>query len=196
MRMVNFVLALFIGISLSPSSSVSAQQPSAVVEDGIPTYRFKSVMRSDGRIDIVPDDAAPGVASPSPVGGSTDTAVPETILRNQEWYVKVDSAGRTEGLYTVPLGTTLNADVFTGLEAGGAVMKVEPSSSYFQVFPTAAQIEEQLSAFIETARVRVCGFTVRPTRFLTSIDVSPGWGAAGTIKFEAEWTSQELCGEG
>ena len=117
----------------------------------------------------------------------------ERMLHTQEWFMVVGPNGAMRGVYTVPAGTILSSNVLRTLGEGYGILKIDPRSSLFKVFPSPKEMETQVQSFTHAARDAVCELDNKPEILNASLDVKPGWAGSGTIKFNATWKVSTLC---
>lgn len=117
----------------------------------------------------------------------------QSLIRSQDWYLKVGAEGRARGLYTVPSGNALSSNVVRGLSEGQSLLKVTPQSSFMKVFPAASEMKRDVEAFANATRDAVCALQWRPSQVRARLNVKPGWSAGGTIRLDATWDTASLC---
>ena len=120
----------------------------------------------------------------------------QSLIRAQDWYLKIGSDGRARGLYTVPSGNALSSNVVRGLAEGQSLLKVTPQSSFMKVFPAASEMTRDVEAFANATRDAVCALQWRPKKVRAKLNVQPGWSARGTIQLDATWDTADLCRKG
>ncbi len=168
------------------------KKPAKAVE----LYQYKSVIKDDGTISVVLDEDGKVAGEPAPdvmTIFAPNVKTTERLLHSQDWYMTIDPNGRIHGIYTVPRNTSLPSTTLRGLGEGYGILKVNPRSSFFKVFPTKHQLASQIATFSEAARSSVCAQKQRPETLSANMDVKPGWSASGRIQFSATWNVADLC---
>ncbi|MFD0918015.1 hypothetical protein ACFQ14_16555 [Pseudahrensia aquimaris] len=164
----------------------------------VPLLRYKSSVNDKGRI-VVEFDEEKSTSNAKPRDVMTvfapDVRFTEILLHSQDWYLQVDPNGTMQGIYTVPRNQALPSSVLRSMGDGFGLLKVNPANSFFKVFPSKLQLASQLTTFMEAARETTCEQPRRPETITATVDVKPGWSAAGKINFSASWKVSELCKE-
>ena len=177
--------------------------PTATAQEA-PSRSYTSVVDEDGDIQIVPS-AELGVSNASDTlhGSSIDSegVFPDwlsadaiALIKSQDWYAGFGAEGELKAVYTLPRGESLSGEVFAEREVGWGIQKVEPVLfGLGNIFLDEEALIRQLDDFVTTAVRSFCGFDARPTEFESEVDISPGWGVAGKIKFKGKWVSSDVC---
>lgn len=180
------------GLSVDTNTTGSVAKSKLI----IPELRYTSRVKKDGKVSVVlkedDSDTAKGVRDVLTVFAPNVRAT-EIMLHSQDWYLTVDASGSMRGIYTVPRNNALPSTVLRSLGEGFGILKVNPASSFFKVFPSKYQLGTQLTAFTNGARDAVCKNAIKPETLSATVDVKPGWSGAGRIRFDATWKVSELC---
>lgn len=185
-----------IGLILSFTPAIFAQEA--------PTRSYTSIIDENGEIQIVPSTDSTTVEvfdkrPPEDDEGAVRhfesfSAEAMALMESQDWYAGYSTEGELNALYTLPRGESLGWDVLSGKEVGEGIQKIEPAIfGLTNLFPDDDELIRQLDQFVTTAVRGFCGFEARPTEFESEVDISPGWGAAGKIKFKGKWVSSDVC---
>lgn len=159
-----------------------------------PTVRYRSAVARDGTIDV-------RLANPAKRSDGRllsvyrpDAEAVQQLIAGQDWYLKIGQDGLTRGIYTVPRGGALPANVIRRLSDNESLLRVKPGSSFLKVFPDANQMRSHLRDFTAATRDAACALKRRPERLSARVEVEPGWAANGRIEMTATWDTDTLCG--
>ena len=198
-HMKNWIGAAALAAMVVPAQAGSVAEAPPGVDPArftkLPTYRYDSTFDTQGNLAVRLNVAKSAALNGNKVMRvlAPDVRETEQLLHQQDWYMVVGPEGRTHSIYTLPKKVGLPSYVLRTMGEGYGILKVNPRRSFFKVFPSPYELEAQLQAFTTATRDAVCTRQQRPDTLSASIDVVPGWAAAGRIRLNATWNVNKLC---
>ena len=183
-----FALLLSIGIG-----EAAAQQPADLKgRESIPSPRPTPAPERGAPTPAPPLDRAtapstkPSLGEAAPAQSRADF---DTLLQSQDVYVRMSPTGEPLGFYSVPSGERVPEGA-APKAPGEKLVKVDGSWWKWAV-PSQEEIAAQFQTLADRARTAVCGMSMRPTEFETSVQLSAAGFVTATLR--ARWETKTLC---